>query len=222
MLPETKRNLLDSLDRSVKSVEGEIIEGFPKLEIEDIKKPRSYSEPPQIFERNQSSPKLDIVKVDSKISAEIIDNNVTKRSDDSHDTSVEFTVSSLEKSYKSLNLSKDSAEEQEEIPPGRPRGLTVDGLCNIRTNWEDLYKKEEPVSDGKESGIENEVMYTRIGNVGEGSDPGELIKQGVYPSRENLSIKFDEGDAALAQSEEGLAALCVGKCMINHFNPEFM
>ena len=214
---------MKSLERSVKSVEGEIIEGFPKLEIEDIKKPRSYSEPPQIFERNQSSPKLDIVKVDSKISAEIIDNNVTKRSDDSHDTSVEFTVSSLEKSYKSLNLSKDSAEEGEEIPPGRPRGLTVDGLCNIRTNWEDLYKKEEePVSDGKESGTENEVMYTHNGNVEEGSDPGELMKQGVYPSRENLSIKFDEGDAALAQSEEGLAALCVGECKINHFNPEFM
>ena len=200
----------------MKLVESDPSEGFPPLEIEETRKPRSFSEPMKV-PRNESSPKLVGTKLANKEFHEI-DNIAVETSDDSQHKSLEFVIgSSLEKSSKSsksLNVSKESSEEQEDIPLGRPRGLTVDVLCNIRTNWDDLYKTGESVQEGKES--ENwEVIYNRLetGNVENCSDPDELMRQESYPSRENLSIKFDEGDTAVAHSEEGLAALCVGKCL---------
>lgn len=223
-----KRNLIQDMDPSVKQVNRvQSEQAFPPVEMEDLAKPRSNSEPPKA---GVNSPEL----LYNRMKQDSVDNTVEEAIEAGHNhdivdlvnKSTEWTVSSFEKSSKSEKSLKNFSEEQENVTEARPRGLTVDGLWHISTNFEEFYKRpSEPVQNWMENGNEAGLVDSRSQGTAEelesfgdyhklGMDPeqDELIKsKGDYPSKENLSIKFDEGDTELAQAEEGLAALCVGE-----------
>ena len=227
----SKRNLIQDIDPSVKQVNRvQSEQAFPPVEMEDLAKPRSYSEPPKAGVNSQELiyNRTDMQNQDS------VDNTVEEaiEAGHSHNTegivnnTSEWTVSSFEKSSKSEKSVKSFTGEQRDGTVARPRGLTVDGLWHISTNFEEFYKKtSEPVQNWMENGNEAGLVDSKsqgttqeLESFGDYHKPGmdpeqdELIKsKGDYPSKENLSIKFDEGDTELAQAEEGLAALCVGK-----------
>ena len=268
-LSGTKRVLLKTLDSNDKAVNRvHSHQEFPSVEVEDLTKPRSVSEPP-VAVRQGISPVMNGPNVQKQDS---MDKTVEEAAEagasdpDQQNKNTEFFLgSSLEKSSKS---SEHSTDEQENLAALRTRGLTihVDGLLNISTNWDALYKKDgEPIQEWRENEDEARLATSKnetvdntepVQNLGDSetkvgppaartdngndsadgfesfkdflgneieaggelhdSDPDDSSRdQSSFPSKENLSINFDETDADLAQAEEGLAALCVGKSLLS-------
>ena len=260
-LTGAKRNLSNTLDKNDKAVNRVLShQEFPSVEVEDLTKPRSVSEPPAAM-RQRSSPGVsgNIVKKEDSIDRTVEEAAEAGASDpDQQDKITEFVLSSsLEKSSKSSKLSE---EEQANMDSLRARGLTIDGLWNISTDWDSLYKKDgEPIQEWVENesevrldtptnktnhdtepvqnlgkseaktgltartdsrnesaeGLESfqDVLGNEFEAGGESHDSGlddSSRDPSSFPSKENLSINFDESDADVAQAEEGLSALCIG------------
>ena len=259
-----KRNLSNMMDQNDKTVNRVLShQEFPSIEVEDLTKPRSVSEPP-VTVRKRSSPGVNgysVNKEDSidKTVEEAVEVGAGVSDPDQQEKMTEFHLgSSLEKSSKSSKL---SADEQDAL---RARGLTIDGLWNISTDWDSLYKKDgepieewreteneaglessknkaddiEPVTNLRKSESKSGLVTERTGSRNDSADELEPFKefpvneieaggeshdsglddssrdQSSFPSKENLSINFDESDADVAQAEEGLCALCIGKHLL--------